>query len=74
MSPKEYNAILDRHGLTQSWIGETLAQQAGTGRKWAAGVNRIPKSAAIVLLALDSGLLSIDEIGKLAIGLRPKRK
>ena len=74
MSPAEYNQIIDRLGLTQSWVGETLATNSARGRKWAAGVNGIPKSAAIVLRALDAGLLTTDEISKLAVGVRPKRK
>jgi hypothetical protein len=62
MKPTEYRSILKRLGLTQSWVGETLAQDGARGRKWGSGVAPISKPVAAILRLIDRGKITPDDV------------
>ena len=62
MKPTEYRSILARLGLTQSWVGETLARDSSRGRKWGSGNAPISKPIAAILRLMDRGKITPDDV------------
>ena len=62
MTAKQYQAALDKHGLSQVYWGTLMGVDPRTSRRWALGEVRIPGSVAILLKLLDAETITLADI------------
>lgn len=68
--PSELHALRLRHGLSQKAIGDLLQIGAKSWTRWETGKQRPSRSINLLLCALNSGLISPQQLGELG---SPKR-
>lgn len=66
MTAKQYQAALDRLGLSQLGAARLIGVGPRTSRRWAAGDAEIPESAAILLRLMLAGTITADDIIKVS--------
>lgn len=62
MTPKQFQAAIDRLGLSQVAAARLIGADPRTARKWAAGDNAVPECVAILLRLLMSGKITVADI------------
>lgn len=62
MTPRAFQAAIDRLGLSQVAAAKIVGADPRTARKWAAGVNKVPECVAILLRLLIAGKITTGDI------------
>lgn len=62
MTPAQYEAAIEKLGLSQRGAGRFLGVDERTSRKWVAGDSRIPESAAKLLRLMVKLGLKPDDV------------
>jgi DNA-binding transcriptional regulator YiaG len=62
MTPKQFQAAIDRLGLSQVGAARLVGADPRTARKWAAGNNKVPECVAILLRLLIAGKITTGDI------------
>jgi hypothetical protein len=65
VTPKQFQAAIDRLGIPQTGWARLTERDPRTVRKWVAGTNRIPPEAAILLLLMLAGKITADDVERL---------
>ena len=63
MTVKQFQAAIDRLGLSQVGAAKLFGADPRTARRWALGERSIPESVAILLRLMLAGKISADDIG-----------
>ncbi len=63
MTAKQFQAAIDRLGLSQVGAAKLFGADPRTARRWALGERSIPESVAILLRLMLAGKISADDIG-----------
>jgi hypothetical protein len=62
MTPKQFQAAIDRLGLSQVRAAKLFGADPRTARRWALGERDVPECVAIVLRLLLSGKITIEDV------------
>ena len=62
MTPQEYRQILQSLGRRQKQVTELLGYQPLASHRWAAGTTAIPVPVALLLRAMQGGMISWDDV------------
>lgn len=62
MTAKQFQAAIDRLGLSQVGAARLFGADPRTARRWALGERSIPEPVAILLRLMLSGKLTTDDI------------
>lgn len=62
MTAKQFQAALDRLGLSQVGAARLLGSDPRTARRWALGERSVPEPVAIILRLMLSGKITADDI------------
>lgn len=62
MTPKQFQAAIDRLSLSQQGAARLFGTDPRTARKWVAGENRIPECVAILLRLMLAGKITVADV------------
>lgn len=62
MTPKQFQATLDRLGLSQQGAARLIGADPRTARKWVAGENKVPECVAILLRLMLAGKITQEDV------------
>ncbi len=62
MTAKQFQAAIDRLGLSQVGAARLVGADPRTARRWALGERSVPKSVAIILRLMLAGKITADDI------------
>jgi hypothetical protein len=62
MTPRQFQAAIDRLGIPQTGWAKLTGRDPRTVRKWVAGTNRLPPEAAILLRLMLAGKIAVRDI------------
>lgn len=62
MTSRQFQAAIDRLGLSQVGAARLVGADPRTARKWAAGDNKVPECVAILLRLLVAGKITIADV------------
>lgn len=62
MTPKQYQAAIDRLGLSQLGAARLFGADGRTSRRWASGERAVPETIAILLRLLLAGKIIPENI------------
>ena len=62
MTPKQFQAAIDRLGLSQVRAAKLFGADPRTARRWALGERDVPECVAIVLRLLLAGKITVDDV------------
>ena len=62
MTAKQFQAAIDRLGLSQVGAAKLVGADPRTARRWALGERSVPESVAIILRLMLAGKISVDDI------------
>jgi hypothetical protein len=62
MTPKQFQAAIDRLGLSQVGAARLVGADPRTARKWVAGANKVPECVAILLRLMLAGKITADDV------------
>ncbi len=68
MTPTEYKAALTALGLSQARLGRLVKVSRDTPTNWTKGP-AIPGAVSLILLAMQSGLVTIEQLEALNVGI-----
>lgn len=64
MTAKQYQAAIDRLGLSQLGAARLFGADGRTSRRWASGERSVPETVAILLRLLLAGKITAADIEK----------
>ena len=64
MTAKQFQAAIDRLGLSQVGAARLVGADPRTSRKWAAGDNAVPECVAILLRLMLAGKITAEDVNK----------
>lgn len=62
MTAKQFQAVIDRLGLSQVGAARLLGADPRTARRWALGERSVPEPVAILLRLMIAGKITADDI------------
>lgn len=62
MTAKQFQAAIDRLGLSQVGAARLFGSDPRTARRWALGERSIPEPVAILLRLMLAGIITADDI------------
>jgi len=62
MTAKQFQAAIDRLGLSQVGAARLLGADPRTARRWALGERSVPEPVAIILRLMLAGKITADDI------------
>lgn len=62
MTAKQFQAAIDRLGLSQLGAARLFGADGRTARRWALGERSVPEPVAIILRLLLAGKITTDDI------------
>jgi len=62
VTAKQFQAAIDRLGLSQVGAAKLVGADPRTARRWALGERSVPESVAIILRLMLAGKISVDDI------------
>lgn len=62
MTPTQFQAAIDRLGLSQVAAAKLVKANPRTARKWASGASGVPECVAILLRLLVAGKITVADI------------
>jgi hypothetical protein len=62
MTPKQFQATLDRLGLTQAGMARMIGSDPRTARHYAAGTRSVPECVAILLRLMLAGKITQEDV------------
>jgi hypothetical protein len=68
MTAKQYQAAIDRLGLSQLGAARLFGADGRTSRRWASGERSVPETVAILLRLMIAGKITADDIRSLTRG------
>jgi len=62
MTPKQFQAAIDRLGLSQVGAARLVGADPRTSRRWVAGDRSIPEPVAIILRLMIAGKITSEDV------------
>ncbi len=62
MTPAEYRTALSALGITQARLGRLCKVNKDTPTNWGKGRTEIPRSVALLLRAVEAGLVTFEQL------------
>ena len=62
MTAKQFQAAIDRLGLSQVGVARLLGSDPRTARRWALGERSVPDSVGILLHLMLAGKITVDDV------------
>jgi len=64
MTPDKLRAIMDKHGLAQTDLAAIAGKTTRQVHSWLSSVAPVPRSLALILHAIDDGLITAADLVK----------
>lgn len=68
MTPKQFQAAIDRLGLSQVGAAKLVGADPRTARRWASGERSVPEPVAILLRLMLAGKITASDIEAAKLG------
>lgn len=68
MTAKQFQAAIDRLGLSQVGAARLVGADPRTARKWSSGTNAVPECVAILLRLMLAGKITADDVNAVRRG------
>lgn len=62
MTPKQFQAAIDRLGLSQVGAARLFGADPRTARRWALGERSVPEPVAVLLRLMLAGKITADDV------------
>ncbi|TWA89592.1 hypothetical protein FBZ96_11960 [Bradyrhizobium stylosanthis] len=62
MTPKQFQAAIDRLGLSQVGAARLVGADPRTARRWVAGERSVPEPVAIILRLMLAGKITVGDV------------